>query len=80
MSSLLVNDEELNDVGISIVDRNGVITLSGIVTSNKMKKRAETLVTNHDDVVSIVNDLTVASDEGEKVHFVPPIAGETHPV
>ena len=57
----LATDIELSTItGIEVDTRNGVVTLSGKVSSDAVKRRAETITQNVDGVVRVTNDIEVS--------------------
>ena len=73
LSKQLVSDEKLSDVGISVVDRNGVVTLTGTVSETSMKQHAEALVASHDNVMSVINDIAIDLDK-DPAKLIAPMA------
>ncbi len=74
VSDRLMADEELVESGISVVDRSGVITLTGKVPDAAMKKRAGAIASNHDDVKSVINDLKIETDDDKPPRIVMPVS------
>ena len=53
-------DEVLSGADIHVVTSNGVVTLSGTVTSSARRKRAERIASDTDGVKSVTNNIQVA--------------------
>jgi osmotically-inducible protein OsmY len=52
-------DDLLEEVGIEILDSNGVITLRGAVPSREARERAEAIAREVDGVTSVINEIDV---------------------
>ena len=61
VKSKLATDVELSTItGIEVNTTNGVVTLSGQVSTDAMKRRAETITQNVDGVVRVTNNIQVS--------------------
>jgi osmotically-inducible protein OsmY len=59
ISQALEENELTADAGISVVDDEGVITLTGEVEALETREAAEAVVRSFDGVVEVVNDIEV---------------------
>ena len=64
VQTALANDSRTQDAAIEILNENGVIRLSGIVSHNKISETAESIVRDIDGVVSVINEIQVKKDFG----------------
>jgi hyperosmotically inducible protein len=61
VKSQLATDVELSTItGIEVNTTNGVVTLSGQVDTDQVKRRAETVAQSVDGVVRVTNNLQVS--------------------
>lgn len=70
----LAQDPRTKDKPIEVAERNGIITLTGTVTSQETRDVAENLAAAQKGVVTVINDLTVDQDQGffEPYEKIPP--------
>jgi hypothetical protein len=59
INSALESDARTSDAAISVVDDDGVITLTGEVEALETREAAEAVVRSFDGVVEVVNDIEV---------------------
>jgi osmotically-inducible protein OsmY len=52
-------DDLLQDIGIEILDSNGVITLRGAVPTIAARERAESIARQVDGVMGVINEIDV---------------------
>lgn len=52
-------DDLLQDIGIEILDSNGVITLRGAVPTTAARERAESIARHVDGVTGVINEIDV---------------------
>jgi osmotically-inducible protein OsmY len=55
----LANDRDLKTTGIEVEVKDRVVTLRGMVESEKLRQRAETVTRKTDGVKKVVNELKV---------------------
>jgi osmotically-inducible protein OsmY len=67
----LANDPRTQDTVIEVLNKNGVITLSGSVAHSETSEVAESIVHDIDGVVSVVNEIQVEkSDDNDNLFNV----------
>lgn len=59
----LIEDERTKDYAIEVVDNNGVITLTGAVSSMESHRAAGEITENVEGVKSVINDLEIKEEE-----------------
>ncbi len=67
----LLEHDETREASIGVIDRNGVITLSGTAPNSEVRQLAGKIVGEQEGVVSIINDITVEGTERLDA-FIPP--------
>jgi len=55
----LVQDSRTRDESVDVISKQGIITLSGIVRSEKVRQAAEEIARRQPGVVKVINSLTV---------------------
>jgi osmotically-inducible protein OsmY len=55
----LFQDSRLSDFPIEVLDNNGVITLSGEVSSPELSEAAETIARQTEGVISVINQIAI---------------------
>jgi osmotically-inducible protein OsmY len=58
----LLQDSSLADYPIDVVNNNGVINLSGEVSSQELSDAAEAIARHTDGVITVINEIVVNSD------------------
>ncbi|MFP4344192.1 MAG: BON domain-containing protein [Anaerolineales bacterium] len=70
ISRALEENELTADAGISVVDDGGVITLKGVVETYEIREAAESIAESFDEVVEVVNDLSVEEELEEDDEYL----------
>lgn len=55
----LAEVNKLRGARIDVVDRNGIVTLTGVVPTVEARERAEAIARGMEGVVSVINELNV---------------------
>jgi osmotically-inducible protein OsmY len=61
VQTALMQDAQTQDLGIEVIDNNGIITLKGVVPSVEASERAELITKDIDGVRAVFNELAVRS-------------------
>ena len=61
VQTALMQDAQTQDLGIEVIDNNGIITLKGVVPSVEASERAELIAKDIDGVRAVFNELAVRS-------------------
>ncbi len=79
VSQALWDDPRTSDAVIEVLNKNGVVTLSGIVGSIKIVQAAEEIARAQEGVISVVNELKVKSDSDLNLKVLNPVKGKDDP-
>lgn len=63
----LMNDNRTAGSPIDVINQQGVVTLTGVVASNKIAEAAEEIASQQEGVIKVVNSLRVKSQEANYV-------------
>jgi len=58
----LLQDSSLADYPIDVMNNNGIITLTGEVSSRELSDAAETIARHTDGVITVINEIAIHSD------------------
>jgi hyperosmotically inducible protein len=64
VKSELVVDNETSSANINVDTRGGVVTLTGVVTTQANKEQAERIARNTEGVTRVINNITVETNGG----------------
>ncbi|HET9914158.1 MAG TPA: BON domain-containing protein [Anaerolineales bacterium] len=59
IQAAFLDDPDTRNYGIEVLDNNGIITLSGAVSTHAARDRAEELVRSMEGVTSVINEIDV---------------------
>jgi osmotically-inducible protein OsmY len=71
----LMQDSRLADYPIDVLNNNGVITLTGEVSSQELSDAAEAIARHTDGAITVINEIVINSDaKRTRVHstLIPP--------
>src|SRR5215475_3771742 len=63
VKSKLAVDNETSSANINVDTKGGVVTLTGVVTTQANKKQAERIAMNTEGVTRVINNITVETDD-----------------
>jgi osmotically-inducible protein OsmY len=73
----LSHDKRTAGAEIEVIDHNGVISLTGTVTSDKIRAAATLIVFSHPSVVGVINDIIVDDpEETVEIMAILPLSSE----
>ncbi len=74
VTEALLNDLNTEEAVVDVSSRGGVVTLSGMVPSQKVRRAAEDIARQQEGVITVINELSIVSDEKELTPgiLVPP--------
>ena len=55
----LAEINEMRGARVDVLDKNGIVTLTGVVPTADARERAEAIVRGMDGVMSVINELNV---------------------
>src|SRR5262252_10377447 len=64
VKSKLAADNEINSANINVDTKGGVVTLTGVVTTQANKEQAERIARNTEGVTRVINNITVETNGG----------------
>jgi osmotically-inducible protein OsmY len=70
VEAALLDDPHTKESAIEVLNENGIITLSGIVSSHKTSEAAESIVKDFSGVVTVVNEIQVRKADGDSAFDV----------
>ena len=63
LAKSLTDDPRTEDTAISVLDDNGVVTLTGTAPSHEAKDAAIEIANEHEQVHSVIADIKIVEDE-----------------
>jgi hyperosmotically inducible protein len=63
----LMNDKRTAGAQIDVVTQQGIVTLTGVVPSNKIAEAAEEIASHQEGVIKVVNSLKIQTKEVNNV-------------
>ena len=63
LAKSLTDDPRTEDAAISVLDDNGVVTLTGTAPSHEAKDAAIEIANEHEQVHSVIADIKIVEDE-----------------
>jgi hyperosmotically inducible protein len=71
VTNALLNNRRTKDAVIDVSSQGGVVTLSGTVSSHRVKQAAEEIARQQEGVITVVNDLSLQAGEDEALPIKP---------
>ena len=65
LAKKLTDDPRTEDTAISVLDDNGVVTLTGTAPSHEAKDAAIEIANEHEQVHSVIADIKIVEDEDD---------------